>query len=92
MMRKYLATGADMLNVQTAFAELFIKPELAGVTLNVYTAPDPASPLAGLLPDQGPGRVFIFVIGIVGDGWLHVITGDGLAGYMPAEDFYPGNG
>lgn len=92
MMKQYLAAGADMLNVYSAFAELFIKPELAGQDLNVYLLPDGESALAGVSYDRGPGRVNIHVIGIVGEDWVHVITDDGLAGYMPAEDFYPGNG
>jgi len=92
MMKKYLAFGADMLAVEPAFAQLFIKPELAGVELTVYLSPDSESGAAGILYDRGAGREEVTVIGIVGDDWLHVICGYDLAGYMPAEDFYPGNG
>jgi hypothetical protein len=92
MMKQYLAVGAEMLNVQSAFAQLFIKPELAGQELSVYVSPDYQSALAGVSYDRGTGREEITVIGLVGDDWLHVVTGDGIAGYMPAKDFYPGNG
>ena len=92
MMKKFLAVGADMLDVTSAFADLFIRPELAGQELSIYTAPDHESAPAGISYDRGAGRVYIVVIGIAGEDWLHVITADGMAGYMPAEDFYPGNG
>ncbi|HPJ01270.1 MAG TPA: SH3 domain-containing protein [Candidatus Limiplasma sp.] len=92
MMKHYLAIGQDMFNVLTAFPVQYIKESLAGEPLNIYTAPDTESALAGISYDRGAGRNVIFVIGIVGDDWLHVITLDGIAGYMPAANFSPGNG
>ena len=92
MMQRYLAFGTEMLTVHIAYAELFIKPELYGQTLAVYTLPDAQSEIAGVIPDQGAGREEITVIGLIGDDWLHVICGSGLAGYMPAGMFFPGNG
>ncbi|MBN1776780.1 MAG: SH3 domain-containing protein [Clostridiales bacterium] len=92
MMKQYLALGADMLSVQPAFADIWVRKEFYGQDLNVYVSPDSGSELAGVLHDCGEGRVYITVIGLVGDDWVHVITGNGIAGFMQAEIFGPGNG
>lgn len=92
MMKRYLAFGTNMLAVESAFPDLFITPSLYGQDLNVYSRPDTESAPMGVLTDQGNGRIWITVIGIVGDDWVHVICDNDLAGYMPAADFYPGNG
>ncbi len=92
MMKAYLAASDDMLTVVSAFPALFVRESLAGQPLNIYTAPDGESALAGISYDRGSGREYITVIGLAGDDWVHVVTGDGIAGYMPAEDFDHGSG
>lgn len=92
MMKQYLAAGDDMLGVLSAFPALFVKESLAGEPLNLYTAPDGESAVAGISYDRGSGRAYIIVIGIVGEDWVHVVTLDGMAGYMPSDVFDPGNG
>ncbi|HPF87636.1 MAG TPA: SH3 domain-containing protein [Candidatus Limiplasma sp.] len=92
MMQKYLAFGTDMLHVESAFPDLFLSPTLYGQDLNVYLLPAADSGVAGVLADCSETGTTVTVIGVVGDDWVHVICADGLAGYMPAEDFYPGNG
>ena len=92
MMTDYLAAGAAMLGVTPTFPDLFISPSFYGADLNVYRQPAESGAVAGVLTDRGAGRVQVTVIGLAGDGWVHVICGNGLAGYMPASQFYPGNG
>ncbi|MCL1964793.1 MAG: SH3 domain-containing protein [Firmicutes bacterium] len=90
MMKKFLAFGQDMLNVERWFPGKHLTEKAAEKGINVYASPDTASAIIGIL--RGGDGLAEYILATVGDGWYHVLRGDGLSGYVEAGHFWDGNG
>ena len=84
MMTKYLSFGSDMDDVEPAWPVLFAKGSEPEKT--VYRQPNRNAPC------DWTDQTQLVVLGILGDEWYHVLFDDGLSGYVPQEDWWPGNG
>lgn len=87
MMTKYLVMGGDSQQVASAFEQLFMAEGIESLTL--LDAPDAAR--AGAVCELRREDAF-FIIGVVGEDWLVLMTWDGTVGYAPRELFWEGNG
>lgn len=85
MMKKYLAFGDEMDDVACAFPGMeFVE----GASRNVYSEP---KKLVSLVNFVGDGNEFI--VGVYGDDWVIVLDPvTERIGYVPAEEFWAGNG
>ena len=84
MMTKYLTFGSAMDEVEPAWPVLFAREGESGRM--VYRQPDQKSPRGQACWSQ------LVVLGLVGDEWYHVLFDDGLSGYVPQGEWWPGNG
>ena len=87
MMTKYLAMGGDHPQVVSAFEQLFMVEGIESLTL--LDEPDAARARAVCELKQ---EDVYFIVGVVGEDWLVLMTGDGTVGYAPRELFWEGNG
>ena len=87
MMTKYLVMGGENPQVASAFEQLFMLEGMESVTL--LNAPDAARAEAICELRQVDAY---FIIGVVGEDWLVLMTWDGTVGYAPRELFWEGNG
>lgn len=87
MMTKYLVMGGDSQQVASAFEQLFMLEGMESVTL--LGAPDAARAEAICELRQVDAY---FIIGVVGEDWLVLMTWDGMVGYAPRKLFWEGNG
>ena len=84
MMTKYLTFGSAMDEVEPAWPVLFAREGESGRM--VYRLPDQKSPRGQACWSQ------LVVLGLVGGEWYHVLFDDGLSGYVPQGEWWPGNG
>ena len=73
-----------MDEVEPAWPVLFARGSESGKA--VYRQPDLKSPC------ERTDQAQLVVLGILGDEWYHVLFDDGLSGFVPQEDWWPGNG
>jgi len=90
IMTSFLAFGYDMLSVERRFPGRYLIDEDAKQGVNVYASPDTNSAIVGVL--RGDEGFAPRILATVGDGWYHVLRGDGLSGYVEARHFWDGNG
>lgn len=87
MMKKYLAFGGKMDQVEDASPALVLRPE--ELEHGVTVADTPNGMIKAVLDHDTDADI----IGIVGDEWFHVVfEQEGLEGYVRQSSFWPGNG
>ena len=91
-MREFLAFDQSMLNVPRFFLTKFIREEYIGHGIPVHHSPDSTSDLNGTLDDTYGAWPTMFILGVVGDDWYHVVSENGLSGYVEAKYYWDGNG
>ena len=82
MMKRYLAFGGTMDDVDCVFPQLTLREEYG--ELKAYMLPENAE------TTQLFGEVWI--AGVVGEEWYVLVTDEGFTGYAPQEWFWEGNG
>ena len=93
MMTAFLAFGQDMLHVEQWFPSRMGKnliPEEAEQGVNVYARPDTKSAIVGVLRESNAWPQHI--LATVGDNWYHILSDDGLSGFVETRYFWDGNG
>ena len=92
MMNAYLDSSSNMDLVPQAFPGLYLSDDALRRGTEVYDAPSEEAKLVGKLTAFNGVSSQMFILGVVGEGWLHVCTISGLHGYVRSVFFRQGNG
>lgn len=94
MMLCYLARGAAMETVQSAFPHRAITEQAATHGVIIYALPDLSSQVTGLVGKEVPHVSFngFHILGVVGEDWYHISVENDQSGYVQVKDFWDGNG